>query len=237
MGLAVLLPLARQSWTLQKLHRLCLRTMNDPVDEYVHQFPFLETEELTQLLSPEVTRDVSEPVDWLFRKYWRSDWPRISALQYLDIKTYLAEDILVKVDRASMACSLEVRVPFLDTGLVEAVFQVDSAALYGGMRKRLLKESLRGRVPESLLSTRKKGFSVPLAEWLSGSLRETAIALITKGSMVKNGFFSCDNLAGILGKATPDRLWLLLELELWARRWLEQEDIHGLLWENRREMS
>ncbi len=93
---------------------------------------------------------------------------RRSLLLYQD--TYLPEDILTKVDRASMACGLEVRAPFLDAGLVDRVEALPSRFKYAnGTTKRLLKASAKGRLPASILGRPKKGFGIPVARWLRGS--------------------------------------------------------------------
>ena len=90
-------------------------------------------------------------------------WSVYKKVQYLDIYTYLAEDLLVKADRASMAASLELRVPYLDHELVEFLWSVKAGTLY---QKRLLKKIFRGKLPPEILSRQKKGFAVPFSVWL-----------------------------------------------------------------------
>jgi asparagine synthase (glutamine-hydrolysing) len=113
----------------------------------------------------------------VFRKYYdraATDDP-VSRIQYVDIKTYLTDDILVKVDRASMAVSLEVRAPILDHLFMELVARMPSSLKVNGTQgKYLFKKSLRGLVSDSILDRRKMGFAVPLAEWFRGDLKETA---------------------------------------------------------------
>jgi len=99
----------------------------------------------------------------------------LSRIQYVDIKTYLVDDICVKVDRASMANSLEVRSPLLDHKLMELIAQMPSdLKLNGGQGKYIFKKALRAVLPEPILTRRKQGFAVPVAEWFRGELREFA---------------------------------------------------------------
>jgi len=99
---------------------------------------------------------------WYFREHWRTDLPPLSRLQYLDFHTYLPDDILTKVDRASMANSLEVRVPFLSKELIEFTFSLPESILYhGGELKGLMKLAYKDVLPQEIISREKKGFSVP----------------------------------------------------------------------------
>jgi asparagine synthase (glutamine-hydrolysing) len=103
---------------------------------------------------------------WHFRRFWRTDVPRLTRLQYLDFHTYLPDDILTKVDRTSMAVSLEVRVPLLATDVVEFSFSLPEPVRFaGGVSKGLLKQAYRDRLPAGIADRPKKGFSVPFAAW------------------------------------------------------------------------
>ena len=100
-------------------------------------------------------------------------WHPLSRIQYVDLKTYLPDDILAKVDRASMAHSLEVRVPLLDHRFVEHAATIPpELKLRGGEGKYIFKRALRGLVPDEVLTRPKMGFSVPLDRWFRGDLRE-----------------------------------------------------------------
>ena len=98
---------------------------------------------------------------------------QIGLLQFLDMKLYLQEAILVKVDRASMACSLEVRAPFLDYELVEFVMGLPSKMkLKGFTSKYILKKAMKNWLPDEVINRPKKGFGVPIAKWVKGPLKE-----------------------------------------------------------------
>jgi asparagine synthase (glutamine-hydrolysing) len=115
----------------------------------------------------------------------------LSRIQYVDMKTYLVDDILVKVDRASMANSLEVRCPLLDHKLMELVARIPSGLkLHKGQGKYIFKKALRPVLPSTVLNRAKKGFAVPVAEWLRGELKEFAYeALFHKSDNLLNAKF------------------------------------------------
>lgn len=99
---------------------------------------------------------------WHFRQFWRPDLPLLTRLQYLDFHTYLPDDILTKVDRASMAHSLEVRVPFLSRKVIEFAFSLpENIRYHNGQQKGILKYAYRNTLPEPILQRSKKGFSIP----------------------------------------------------------------------------
>ena len=114
----------------------------------------------------------------------------LSAAQYVDLKTYLPGDILTKVDRASMANSLEVRAPFLDHGFAEWTAGLPAALkLHGGEGKYVLKRALEGRLPDDVLYRPKQGFAVPLAAWFRGPLRERVHAALAGPGLAETGWF------------------------------------------------
>lgn len=114
-------------------------------------------------LLPDLAREFKDYDDyWYLRHYWRSDLDPLSQMQYVDIKTYLHDDILTKVDRASMAASLEVRVPLLDHEWVELAASLPTDLRFN---KAIFREALTGILPESILTRGKKGFSAPLLKW------------------------------------------------------------------------
>jgi asparagine synthase (glutamine-hydrolysing) len=141
--------------------------------------------------------------------------------------TYLPDDILCKVDRASMACGLEVRAPFLDAGLVDRVEALPACYKYGrGQTKRLLKRAASGRLPASTLRRPKKGFGIPVARWLRGPLGPLLDRLLGPGRLEAQGLFRPDEVArrvaehraGVSDHRKP--LWTLLMFQLWHETWL-----------------
>jgi asparagine synthase (glutamine-hydrolysing) len=153
----------------------------------------------------------------------------LGQLLYVDLKTWLVNDILVKVDRMSMACSLEVRAPLLDHKVIEFAATVSPDLKYRGSEsKYLLKRHLDGRVPRSALYRPKQGFEIPLAAWLRGELRPLAEDLLFSSRAVGRGYLVTRELhamwqrhqRGVRDHAA--QLWALLVLELWHRAFVDQ---------------
>jgi asparagine synthase (glutamine-hydrolysing) len=139
-----------------------------------------------------------------------------------DTVTYLPDDILTKVDRASMATSIEARVPLLDPRIVEAAWRLPmNVKIAGGVGKQPLREILYRYVPRELIERPKNGFAIPVAAWLAGPLREWAEALLHPARLAAEGFFRPDVvtalwrdcLAGVDG--AHNRIWTILMFQAW----------------------
>ena len=142
--------------------------------------------------------------------------------QYVDIKTYLVDDILTKVDRMSMAVSLEARVPLLDFRIVEfAVNLPPQMKLYRGQTKRILKQAMEDRLPHDVLNKPKQGFSIPLKNWLRGPLKPLMMDLLSNEKVNQRGYFNAECVSEwvtehIEGTRNHShRLWALMVFELW----------------------
>ncbi|MCF8474856.1 MAG: amidotransferase 1, exosortase A system-associated [Emcibacter sp.] len=153
-----------------------------------------------------------------------SDDP-LSILQYIDIKTYLVGDILTKVDRASMAHSLEVRVPLLDHKLVEWIATLPSDfKLRGNEGKYIFKKSLEGRLPNDILYRPKMGFGVPLGNWFRNELKDNIRQAVLSERMLDSGFFDADYLHDLLDLHQSGRrdnsapLWTLMMFDQFLSR-------------------
>lgn len=147
-------------------------------------------------------------------------------VQYLDMKLYLQESILVKVDRASMACSLEVRAPFLDHELVEFVMGLPSGLkLKGITSKYILKKAMKNFLPNEVIQRKKKGFGVPVAKWVKGPLKDFLGDFLSAQRIKKEGFLNPEFVTSLLQdhllnkKDNRKQLWTLLVWELWANRY------------------
>jgi asparagine synthase (glutamine-hydrolysing) len=158
----------------------------------------------------------------LLRRFDQPGAPRVTRLQLADLHTFLVDDVLLKVDHASMACGVEVRVPFLDHRLVELAFSIDSRTLFAeGERKAVLKRAAATWLPPEILTSRKKGFSFPLDECFREGLAEPAGRLLPGGVLVSHGLLSAPRVQEAIASRQTGRIWLLLAAELWARHWLE----------------
>lgn len=149
----------------------------------------------------------------------------LSLAQYLDFKTYLPGDILTKVDRASMAHGLEVRVPMLDHEFVTwAAGIAPHHKLHRGEGKHMLKRAFEPSLPHEILYRRKQGFSVPLADWFNGPLRDTGKRALTDSALTECGMFDAKALASLWQAHTSGRkdhgtaIWSLLMLSRFLER-------------------
>jgi len=154
-------------------------------------------------------------------------WPILSRLMRVDQKTYLPDAMLAKVDRASMAESLEVRVPLLDHRVVEFTSLLPDHLKYrGGKGKYLLRKLLSRYVPEALFERPKMGFGIPIEKWFRGELKEMLLDYLSASRLKKEGLFDSNCVdthlkAHLSGKANHQRrLWALLMWEMWRERWL-----------------
>jgi asparagine synthase (glutamine-hydrolysing) len=152
----------------------------------------------------------------------------VTRMQSLDTRLYLAEDILTKVDRASMAVSLEVRAPFLDPRVAEFAASLPSSyKLRHGKTKRVLKRAVKDLLPGFVIRRGKKGFGVPVAEWLKLKLRPLARDLLAPERIRRGGIFNADFVTRLQdeherGVANHRKLlWTLLMFELWHESFVE----------------
>jgi asparagine synthase (glutamine-hydrolysing) len=200
---------------------------NEPVRRYLDYVGFFGPEDLRRLLTPEAADLVlaDDPLDY-FRGAWaasETDDPLHRVLD-LDVNTYLPEDLLVKVDIASMAVALEARSPFLDHKVAELMASLPPGLKVRGLTgKILLKRLMRDRLPRQILDRPKKGFGVPVGEWFRGRLRAHLSEVLFSDRARGRGWFApraIENLIDEHDRRIADhteRLWALLFLEHWAR--------------------
>jgi asparagine synthase (glutamine-hydrolysing) len=160
----------------------------------------------------------------------------LERLIYAYAKTYLQDDILVKVDRASMACSLEVRAPFLDADLVAFLARVPPRLkLRRFDTKHLLKRAMSGVLPEGIAERPKKGFGIPVAKWFREELREPLQDVLSTARLEEQGIFVPSEVQRLLGEHLSGRrdhrksLWTLFVFQLWHNRWLESSQSSAAL--------
>jgi asparagine synthase (glutamine-hydrolysing) len=151
----------------------------------------------------------------------------IEKAQFLDIKFYLAEDILTKVDRTSMAVSLEVRAPFLDPRIAEFVFKLPVEYKLNGMKSKfLLKKAAEALLPKEILKRPKKGFGMPVAEWLKRSLNPVLHDMLNSDTLKKQGIFNHQYVSKLIEAHEQNRvsyhkeLWTLLIFQLWFHNFM-----------------
>ncbi len=197
-----------------------------------HAYGMFEPDAKTRLYSPGFAQAVGDAdVLAAFRDTYRrcGSHDALDRALYVDVHTYMVDDILTKVDRMSMAVSLEAREPLLDHRLLEFAASVPSSLkLKEGRTKHLLRRVLDRRIPKHILERRKRGFDAPIGEWLRGPLRPMADALLEDGRLRERGIFNASEVTRLwtehrTGRADHrHRLWQLLMLELWFRQFIDR---------------
>lgn len=146
---------------------------------------------------------------------------------YIYAKTYMTDDILTKVDRASMANSLEVRAPFLDADFAAYAATIPPAfKLRNFQTKWILKEAMKDRLPASIIAKKKQGFAVPVAKWLKEDLKDLLMAAFDKKKIDREGIFSYDYIKVMLREYLEGRkdlrkeIWALFMFEMWYDKWM-----------------
>lgn len=204
---------------------------------YFHDVSLFRSDEKAALLSPGFRAQLNgyDPFATFARHFERvRGLDPLSRILYVDLKTWLANDMLVKVDRMSMANGLEVRSPLLDHKVIEFAATVAPDLKYRGRTsKYLLKRYLTGRVPSSVIYRRKQGFEIPLAGWLRGGLRGLAEDLLFSPRALGRGYVRADRVRGLWQhhqRGVRDhsaQLWTLMVAELWHRTFVDQTPDHG----------
>ena len=200
----------------------------DSVEGYYHNISILHDEMRARLYSEAFQRDLQgyRAIEVLRGHAAKAptDHP-LSLVQYLDFKSYLVGDILTKVDRASMAHALEVRVPILDHELVEWMARLPpDLKLHGSEGKYIFKRALEPLLPRDILYRPKMGFAVPLAAWFRGPLRERVRGALLGEGLTDTGLFDRAYLEHLVSAHQSGRrdysaaLWSLLMFEAWRRR-------------------
>jgi asparagine synthase (glutamine-hydrolysing) len=168
-----------------------------------------------------ITADVYQPVRDVLHRFDGDDL--LGRQLYADLSVYLADDILVKVDRMSMATSLETRAPFLDADVMELAFSMPGhLKIRRGERKWILKRAMRDALPSRILTRRKEGFSIPMKNWLKGELKPLLTDLLSAERMRRRGLFNVGEIGRLVESHLAGRenhahtLFPLMVFERWA---------------------
>ena len=213
--------------------KFLLRNLSmDHESAYFHDMSLFTPADKLTLLTDEFRRELGgyTPFSGFRRHFDRvQGLDHLSQIQYVDFKSYLANDILVKMDRMAMANSLEVRSPLLDHEVVEFAAGLPPDLKYHGRTsKYLLKRYTARRAPASGVYRRKMGFSIPLSAWLRGELRPTGEDLLLSDRALARGYFDPDQVRAIWRqhqrgeREYPHQIWALMVLELWHRLFVDQ---------------
>jgi asparagine synthase (glutamine-hydrolysing) len=227
----------------RRLLALAARTMPDGIrgrnflhhfslagrERYVDALTLFRRDARQKLFRAEVGERMSGSDPWQDVLYHlpltKGHW--LSALQHLDIKTYLPLDILTKVDRMSMAHSIEARVPLLDHALIEFAATIPpELQLRGDTTKYIFKRAMRGVLPDAILDRPKHGFAVPLGRWFRGRLGPFVRDLLLSDTSRQRRIFNPAYIEHLLaqldrGRELDFQLWTLISFELWCRTFLD----------------
>ena len=200
-----------------------------PVERHAVWMGSFTPAEQSELLTPEMLERMAAPPSYeTFHALAAAvpDEPWLNRILYLDLKSYLGEGVLTKVDRASMACSLEVRVPLLDRRVVElAATLPPRLKLRRLTTKYVLKRAMRGLLPDDIIARRKKGFGVPLGRWFQRELAALLQDACSPEAIRRDGLFRLEVVERLLHEHREGRrdhrkkLYTLLAWQLWAARY------------------
>ena len=227
-----LLPGGSPKSALYRARRFAEALALEPRRRYARWLTLLTAQQKEELYTDDFLAQVggADPLDLLEAAYDASDAACfLEAAVHSDVQLYLPDDLLVKMDIASMAHSLEVRSPFLDHRVMEFAASLPrSLKLKGCTQKFLLKKVLRGVLPDAVLRRPKMGFGVPIDHWLRGDLREMAYDVLLDERARQRGYFRPQTVRRYLDEHVQRRahhhfrLWGLLVLELWHRMFIDQ---------------
>ncbi|MDX6581822.1 MAG: hypothetical protein QOI10_1006 [Solirubrobacterales bacterium] len=202
-----------------------------PWQRYMMSLTAFDRQSRDRLVSPEFLERLDS---WRAERVIEDAWTTSTAetdlerMLDVDVQTYLPGDLLPKIDIATMAHSLEARSPFLDHRLMEfAASLPGSMKLDGGVTKRILKQTMRGRLPDAILDRPKMGFGVPLARWFREDLRDLPAEHLLDPGCLSRGYFRRSELERIIGEHRDGvtdnslRIWVLLQFEMWHREVVE----------------
>jgi asparagine synthase (glutamine-hydrolysing) len=211
-----------------------LQAASQPATQrYLRWVTFFTPAQKRELYTPEFRSGLGgyEGKAWLldeFEALRQAGLHGLDAVLALDVRSYLPYDLLVKMDIAAMAHSLEARSPFLDHKVMEFCARLpDRFKIRGSMQKYLLKKVAKGLLPGAILSRRKMGFGVPVGRWMRGELRPLLEGVLLSPDVARRGLFRPDAVRDLVrahvagAKDNTFRLWALFWLELWLREFLD----------------
>lgn len=213
---------------MNRLRRLAGTLALDGPDRYARYVTLFDADQRTALYTPEFIAATGVDAEGVVRATWSagSGDSVIDRMLELDATTYLVDDLIAKVDIATMAHGLEARSPLLDHELMEFAAAIPANLKVRGQEKKwILREAMRGWLPDEILDRPKQGFSVPLSRWLRTDLRDWAEEILLDRETLQRGYFRPAGVRKLLARhaagsdGDAKRIWALLMLELWHREY------------------
>ncbi|MGA7538715.1 MAG: asparagine synthase C-terminal domain-containing protein, partial [Steroidobacteraceae bacterium] len=235
--LARALPLGRGKRGLaNELRRFLEGARLPPAWQHLRWMMFLSAEQRPQLYSSDFRAQVAGAAEGLVRAALEdSASDRLEAQMRCDLKLYLPEDILMKVDAMSMASSLEARVPYLDNEMVDLALSIPSRLkVRGAERKWILKHAFARSLPQAVLRRGKEGFSMPMKHWLRREWNPLMHELLSRESLAPEGLFQARYVARLMREHEAGThnhshlLWGLMVFQLWRERFKAAIELPGV---------
>lgn len=227
-----------------KLTRTFLTRENDIENMFLDNFAIFGKAMQTKLFSAETNARITEKNPYFYQNEWLAVTDAkevLDKLLYIDSKTYLHE-LLMKQDQMSMAASIESRVPFLDHKLVEFTAKMPiKMKLRGNTTKYLLKEAMKGILPDEILHRPKMGFPVPVGNWFRGQFKHIIDEYVLGERSLSRGVFNADFVRELVAKHNSgenhdERLWSLVNFEIWQRQFIDGESLKPKAFELKEEL-
>lgn len=223
-------------WKEKSLRRLVdfMESLSvDPGKNYAEQIKIFNAKEKEDIYTKDFGENLknTNPLDFLLKKFEEAETDDLlDKLLYVDIHSYLPEDLLVKMDIATMANSLEARVPFLDHEFMERVAGIPSSLkLRGSVTKFILKKAFSNFLPREILERKKMGFGVPISRWFRKELKKYVYEILLDRKALDRGYFRKEGIQRLLDEHVAlrydhsARIWALLILEIWFRVFMDKE--------------
>lgn len=220
------IPILRNKYNFHNRYEKVKGVLKNPSEEQImlslsQQFT---DEQIEHLLREKV---ISLPTAYQSQQLDKKYFSSLSYMMAIDYQTYLVDDILQKVDRATMTASLEGREPYLDHRLIEWAAQLpDDYKYHNGEKKYILKEILHQYIPKEMMDRPKMGFAIPIAQWLQNDLRDLVEEYINPVRIEQQGIFNLSYVEDIKGKFFSGKkeydvkLWYLLMFQMWYEKWM-----------------
>lgn len=221
------IPVLRNKYNFHNRYEKLKGILNNPSDETIM---LSLSQQFTDDQMKKMMRNTPSVLDSFYRsaELKKEYYSPLSYMMAVDYQTYMLDDILQKVDRATMTASLEGREPLLDHRIIEYVAQLPDLYKYNdGIKKRLLKDIAHKYIPQELMDRPKMGFAIPIGKWLQGPLRELVEENCSLDALRKHGLFNEHEIRKVidrfyLGKIEYDyKVWYILMFQMWYKKWNE----------------
>ncbi|MAT67301.1 MAG: asparagine synthase (glutamine-hydrolyzing) [Crocinitomicaceae bacterium] len=221
------IPVLKDKYNFHNRYEKLKTVLNDPSEKEImlslsQQF---NDEQMKSVMKSEFT---SLPTMFQSKEMLEDFKSPLSYMMAIDFQTYMLDDILQKVDRATMTNSLEGREPMLDHRILEFAAQLPDEYKYqNGIKKRILREITHDYIPKELLDRPKMGFAIPIAKWLKNELRDHVEEYLNEGRIEKQGIFNWEFITKLKmdfykgRKEYDSKLWYFLMFQMWYERWME----------------